>query len=108
MLVSIASIIYYLLSIFFISKIAKFFNVPEKISLVGCLVFFFGTNLFHYTIQEPSMSHVYSFFAISLFLYMFTKLLEKATPTNFIFLALLKLRCSEVTIPLPFTVFLNP
>lgn len=88
MLVSIASIIYYLLSVFFISKIAKFFNVPEKISLVGCLIFFFGTNLFHYTIQEPSMSHVYSFFAISFFLYLFTRIIERKDPTNFIILGL--------------------
>lgn len=62
MLVSIAALVYFLLSVFMISKIGRFFHVPEKISLITCFVFFFSTNLFHYTIQEPSMSHIYSFF----------------------------------------------
>jgi hypothetical protein len=88
MLVSIASIIYYLLSVFFISKIAKFLNISEKISLAGCLIYFFGTNLFHYTIQEPSMSHIYSFFAVSLFFYLFTRLINDTCSTNFVFLGL--------------------
>ncbi|MCB9274809.1 MAG: hypothetical protein H6564_12270 [Lewinellaceae bacterium] len=30
---------------------------------------YFGTNLFHYMVQEPGMSHIYSFFLFSLFLY---------------------------------------
>lgn len=88
MLVSIASIIYYLLSVFLISKVAKFFNISEKVSLGASLVFFFGTNLFHYTIQEPSMSHVYSFFAVSLFLFSFVRLINNTSIKNLAFLGL--------------------
>lgn len=80
MLVSVAALFYYLLSIFLITKIGKFFSIPEKTSLVASLIFFFATNLFHYTIQEPSMSHVYSFFAVTLFLYSFMRLVED--PSN--------------------------
>lgn len=88
MLVSIASIIYYLLSIFLISKTAKFFNISEKTSFMGCLIFFFATNLFHYIVQEPSMSHAYSFFAVSLFFYLFVNLLKNTTSINLFFLGL--------------------
>jgi hypothetical protein len=88
MLVSIASILYYLLSVFLLSKVGKFFSVSEKISLITCLVFFFGTNLFHYVIQEPSMSHVYSFFAVSLFLYCFMKLVQTTNNKNILMVGL--------------------
>ena len=88
MLVSVAAIFYYLISIFLITKIAKFFSIPKRISFVGCLVVFFGTNYFHYTIQEPSMSHCYSFFAISLFLYLFVRLLENISLLNLLLLSM--------------------
>jgi hypothetical protein len=82
MLVSVAAIFYYILSFFLLSKVGKFFSVSEKISLITSLIFFFGTNLFHYVIQEPSMSHVYSFFAVSLFLYCFMKLIQITNNKN--------------------------
>ncbi len=88
MLISVCSIIYFLFSVYFISKIADFFKLSQKISLLMCLIYFFGTNLFHYVIQEPSMSHVYSFFAISLFFYLYTKLLSQISNKNLIFVAL--------------------
>ncbi len=88
MLISLCSIFYFLLSVHFISKIAEFFKTSKKASLIICLVYFFGTNLFHYVVQEPSMSHVYSFFAISLFFYLYTKLLNHITNKNVILLAL--------------------
>lgn len=88
MLVSIASIIYYLLSVFMLSKIAKFFGISEKISFITSLLFLFGTNYFHYLVQEPSMSHAYSFFAVTLFLYTYIKLLENVTNKKLIYLAL--------------------
>lgn len=88
MLVSVAALFYYLFSVFLISKIGKFFSVPEKTSIVASLVFFFATNLFHYTIQEPSMSHVYSFFAVTLFLYCFMRLVEETTNKKLMILGL--------------------
>jgi hypothetical protein len=88
MLISIGALIYYLLSIFMLTKIGRFFGVSEKISLVTCLIFFFGTNFFHYTIQEPSMSHAYSFFAVSLFFYLYIRLLEDTINKNIFLLGL--------------------
>lgn len=88
MLISLCSIFYFLVSVYLISKIADFFKVSQKICFLICLIYFFGTNLFHYVIQEPSMSHIYSFFAISLFFYLYTKLLTQTSNKNLILLAL--------------------
>ncbi|MCF8423193.1 MAG: hypothetical protein K9H41_02495 [Bacteroidia bacterium] len=88
MLVSVAAILYFLFSIFLLSKVGKFFFISEKISFITSLIFFFGTNLFHYVIQEPSMSHVYSFFAVSLFLYCFMKLIQTTNNKNILMVGL--------------------
>lgn len=39
------------------------------IAFVTIFFLLFGTNLYHYAVREPSMSHVYSFSLISIFLY---------------------------------------
>lgn len=88
MLVSIAPLFYFLLSTYLISKIAKHFSISEKISLITCLIFFFSTNLFHYSIQEPSMSHAYSFFAVTLFLYCYMRLYEQVTTKKLLIIGL--------------------
>ncbi|MES2514369.1 MAG: hypothetical protein V4580_09495 [Bacteroidota bacterium] len=88
MLVSVAAIFYYLLSVFLILKIARFFAISEKISFITCLLFFLATNMFHYVIQEPSMSHAYSFFGVTLFLYCYMRLHEHITTKNMVFLGL--------------------
>ena len=84
MLVTIAPIIYFLLSVFYLSKIAAFFKIPKKSMILFCLLFFFSTHIYHYVLQEPSMSHIYSFFAVSLFFYGFIKLLQQPNNKHFI------------------------
>lgn len=65
----ISAIFYYSLGITFCYQIIKkFFN--KKLASLIVLAITFGTGLFHYTIYEFSMSHVYSFFSISLFTYL--------------------------------------
>ena len=46
---------------------------------------FSATNLIYYFIREPSMSHVLSMFAVSLFLYLNLRDFGKKTPSTFIF-----------------------
>lgn len=55
-------------------------------SAVLCL--FFGTNLFYYTIMEPGMSHVYSFFLFSLFLFMTARVHERPALTSWLIIGL--------------------
>ena len=88
MLVSIASIIYFLLATFLITRIALFFKVSEKLGFFISLLFFLSTNLFHYIVQEPSMSHSYSFFGVTLFFYLLTKLIKNITKKNIVLLSL--------------------
>lgn len=67
--VAIAAIFYYLLGLFFLWKLLEKFHFRKRVILLACICFAFGTNLFHYAVYEPSMSHIYSFAAISAFLY---------------------------------------
>lgn len=87
MLVSLATIFYFLLSTYLMSKIARFFSVSERVNLVFCLIFFFATHLSHYVFQEPSMSHSYSFFGVTLFFYAFFSLIQKNNLKNILFTA---------------------
>ncbi len=46
----------------------------KKVSLITAFVVFLGTNAFYYAIDETGMSHIYSFFLFSAFLYYFGRL----------------------------------
>lgn len=64
----VSSIFYFALGLFFIRKVvSRYF--PPLITAFTCLIIGIGTNLFYYTTTEPTMSHVYSFFLISAFIY---------------------------------------
>jgi hypothetical protein len=66
--VSIASCFYFALGIYFLARLLILFGIRRAI-VAGILVLIaFGTNLFYYAVDEPGMSHVYSFCAISGFL----------------------------------------
>jgi hypothetical protein len=65
---NIAAVFYLVLGLFFLKKFLKHY-FPEYLQYIIIFVTFLGTNLFFYSIVDTLMSHVYSFFAISLFLY---------------------------------------
>ena len=67
--VALAALFYFLAGLFFLWKFLEKFNFGKWIRIIVCICFAFGTNLFHYAVFEPSMSHVYSFAAISAFLF---------------------------------------
>ncbi len=71
--ISVAGLCYALLGLFFLMKFFKLHGISDRISLLVLLLLFFGTTLFQYSIVEPAMSHVYSFAAISAFLYTGTR-----------------------------------
>lgn len=66
---SIGALFYLLLGMAFLITLLKNMNITGIAPLFTPLLLFFGTNLMAYTLIMPSMSHVYSFFAISAFLY---------------------------------------
>jgi hypothetical protein len=71
-----AGLFYGFLGLLLLKKIlARHFSpVVVMMTVVG---FFLGTNLFHYILQEPGMSHVYSFFLFGLFVWLTPRFYER-------------------------------
>lgn len=68
--VQIATIFYLLSGLYFLRKLLKTYLISENNISITLITILFGTNLFHYTVSEPGMSHVYSFSLISIFLFL--------------------------------------
>lgn len=69
--ISFAGLLFLLGGAFFFIKFLKLFSFSNWIISISLLMLIFGTNLFAYAFLMPSMSHVYSFFWITGFLYLF-------------------------------------
>lgn len=67
--VSVASLVYLLTGLHFLRKLILRLSYSESWAGISIFITLFGTNLLYYAVFDPSMSHVYSFSAISLFLY---------------------------------------
>ena len=68
LLLSFGACVYGILGLIFLRKsLALFFN--EKSTLISLICIALGTNLLYYTSYEGGMSHVYSFFLFSSFVY---------------------------------------
>ena len=68
--INIGAAFYAVLGLFYLRKWLNFY-VNATNSLLAILVIFFGTNLYYYTLDESLMTHMYSFFLLSLGLYSF-------------------------------------
>jgi len=65
----IAALFYLLLGLIFLARVLRFY-FSETVTALTVLAIGLGTNLFWYSTFEPGMSHVYSFFLVSVFLYL--------------------------------------
>lgn len=68
-MISIGALFYALLGLYFIRKLLIKLNIKDSIIALILLLIFFGTHLLNYSLNEPAMSHVYSFALISAFFY---------------------------------------
>lgn len=68
-MIDIAGVFYMVLAFIFLYLFLIRY-VPSKIAVVGLTGIFLGTNVFYYSIFETGMSHVYSLFLFSVFLYL--------------------------------------
>lgn len=68
-LIAIGACFYLLIGLFFMRKLLQLFAFKELEIFIALFSIVFATNLFYYTVAEPSMSHVYSMAAISVFAY---------------------------------------
>jgi len=84
---AVSAVFYASVTAFLQRKILLQFFTEGAVSLT-LLAVFLGTNLFYYTAYEGSMSHVYSFFAITVFLLNSIKWVESFKWKNAIFTGL--------------------
>lgn len=68
-MISISALFYAMIGLYFIRKLLIKLNIKDLAIALSLILIFFGTHLLNYSLNEPAMSHVYSFSLISAFLY---------------------------------------
>lgn len=58
------------LGIYFLSRFMEARGIGQRMALFASVATLFATNLFHYSISEPAMSHAYSFALFSAFMFL--------------------------------------
>lgn len=87
--ITVAALSYLLLGLYFLNKILALYTFKESTKSITILALAFGTHLFYYTIGESSMSHIYSFGFISMFLYFGKKYFINPEKRTFVCLSIL-------------------
>lgn len=100
--IDISAIFYLIIGLIFLFKFLRNY-FSEKIILISIVILVLGTNLYYYATAESGLSHVYSFFLISLFLYYYKQFISKKS--NLI-LFVLSLIVGFVFIVRPINIFL--
>ena len=86
-MVNIAAVCYLILGLMLLKMVlAKYFS--QLTQYLSILFIFIGTNLLYYTVEDTLMSHVYSFFLFSLFLFSAQKFWKKNRYSYFFLVAL--------------------
>ena len=83
-----AAAFYAFLGLFYVRKVLER-NFSGWITLLTILAFYFGTNLYYYTVREPGMSHIYSFCLFSVFIYYTPQFYKKVKFKTFALFGLL-------------------
>lgn len=88
--VDIAGAFYLTLGLLFLKRFLRHY-FRERMQYFILIAAFLGTNLFYYTVEDTLMSHVYSFFAVSLFLYSMKEFLLDRNHYRYFLLAVISL-----------------
>ena len=86
-LMGLAAVVYLVLGLWFLKKFLDFYFQPA-VGFFVILLVFLGTNLFYYSVIDGMMSHLYSFFLFSLFLWLLKQYHDQATYSRFILISL--------------------
>jgi hypothetical protein len=78
-MIGIAALVYLAGGLYLLGKLLLGLKFTQSTTVLTLVMVLFGTNLLYYSVYEPSMSHVYSFFTISWFLLSFSKLCHEST-----------------------------
>ena len=76
-----AGVFYLFIGLIFLRKVLLLY-FSDTISAIGLILILFATNLFYYSTFENAMSHVYSFFMLSVFLWFTIKWYDKPSLKN--------------------------
>jgi hypothetical protein len=82
------------------------FHLTQKSILLSIATFAIGTNLFYYSIFEPGMSHIYSFFSVALFLCIWSKFMD-TQKINYLLIASLLLGLITIIRPVNILIILS-
>lgn len=93
---ALASLFYLLVGLFFLRRLILLLGFGEAAALLSPMFLFYGSHLFNYALNYNTLSHVYSFSFVVLFLY-FATLVFHATRTQGLFV-LLCLLCYVITV----------
>lgn len=69
MFICLGAIFWLAIGLHYLRQFLRLHRASEGRNAFVLYVIFFGTNLFYYTLVEPTMSHLYSFSLVSMFLY---------------------------------------
>lgn len=105
--ISIGASFYLYAALYFIGLLLKEqFQLSQKTIIITIISFALGTNLFYYSIFEPGMSHIYSFFSVSILLYSFSRYVHTKN-TNYLFLTFLLLGLVTLIRPVNILIILS-
>lgn len=86
---SIAALFYLIIGLIAFRKLLILYNTEAKVITFSLFAIFAGTNLAYYSLIEPSMSHIYSFSLISIFMLKIKESTFKFTRQNIFLLAII-------------------
>jgi hypothetical protein len=75
--IQVATLFYALMGMYFLMRILRIYQVSEKLNAFVIITTMLGTSVFHYVVDEPSMSHIYSFAFVNLFVFSFLSFFKK-------------------------------
>lgn len=81
-----AALVYLVIGLNYLRRLLLDLNFSQGLTAVVLLLLFFGTNLMHYTLAEPGMSHVYSFALLSAYLFYTHAVLRNYAKKNLLLL----------------------
>ncbi|RLD45048.1 MAG: hypothetical protein DRI89_02185 [Bacteroidetes bacterium] len=85
--IQVATLFYALLGMYFLMRILRMYKVSEWVNTLVIFSVMFGTSVFHYVVDSPSMSHIYSFAFVNLFVFSFLNFFKKPS-IRFLLLAM--------------------
>jgi len=71
------ALFYLTAGLIFLKRILENMNIRPVVVAMTLILILFGTNMFYYSMWQPTMSHIFSFFAINGFLWVSIRAIQK-------------------------------